>query len=109
MIAACGSTTDLKTPRFNRRLVGMAKKAFDGVEPRAGRRREVEDEPRMPREPLEHLGMLVSGVVVEDRVGHFTDGSPGLDRIQKSDEFLMAVSLHILTDHRAVENVHGGE
>ncbi len=83
--------------------------AFDGVEPRAGRRREVEDEPLVPSEPLEHFGMLVGGVIVEDHMHHLAGGNPSVDGVEKADELLMAVALHVLADDRAVENIHGGE
>ena len=46
----------------------LGEKAFDGVEPRARGRREVERPSRMCREPGQHLGVLVGGVVVEDGV-----------------------------------------
>ena len=83
--------------------------AFDGVEPRAGRRREVEDEPLVPSEPLEHFGMLVGGVIVEDHMHHLAGGNPSVDGVEKADELLMAVALHVLADDRAVENIHGGD
>ena len=83
--------------------------AFDGVEPLAGCRREVEDEPLVASEPLEHLGMLVSGVIVEDHVHHLAGGDLGVDGVEKADQLLMPVTLHVLADDRAVENIHGGE
>src|SRR5512132_1200965 len=40
----------------------LGEEALDGVEPRGGGRRVVEDEARMPAEPRHHLGMLVGGM-----------------------------------------------
>jgi hypothetical protein len=48
---------------------------LDGIEPRARGWREMEDEPLVSREALDHLGVLVGGVVVEDHVYHFTSGN----------------------------------
>jgi hypothetical protein len=53
----------LETP-----LRQLGEEALDRVEPRARGRREVESEALMAVEPGSHLGMLVSGVVVEDDV-----------------------------------------
>ncbi len=53
---------------FEAFLGELGEEAFDSVEPGAGGRREVEDEARMTPEPGHHLGVLVSGVVVEDEV-----------------------------------------
>ena len=46
----------------------LGEEAFDGVEPGAGCRHEVEGPARVAVEPLAHLGVLVRGVVVEDGV-----------------------------------------
>lgn len=49
--------------------------AFDGVEPQAQGRREVERLPRMRREPGQHLGVLVGGIVVESSVDALSSGT----------------------------------
>ena len=56
-----------------------------------------------------HGEMLVEGVVVEDRVDTPADGDFALDGVQKTDELLVAMTLHVVADHRAVEDVHGRE
>jgi hypothetical protein len=50
--------------------------ALDGIEPRARGRREVEDPAGMARQPGHDLGMLVGGIVVEDRVDHPAGPAP---------------------------------
>ena len=69
----------------------------------------MEDEPRVSGEPLKHLGMFVGGIVVEDDVDHLAGGDLGLDRVQKADELLMAVALHVVSDDGTVEHVESGE
>ena len=68
--------------------------ALDGVEPGRRGRREVEHPSRMAGEPGLDLGMLVRGVVVEDRVDQFAGRHRALDGIEEPDEFLMGVALH---------------
>ena len=65
----------------------------------------MEGEARVPVEPLADLGMFVRGVVVEDHVDCLASGHPRLDEIEKADEFLVPVSLHVATDHSSVEYV----
>jgi hypothetical protein len=49
--------------------------------------------------------MLVDGVVVEDGMDELASRDSGLDPVQETDEFLMAVARHALADDRAVENI----
>ena len=49
----------------------------------------------MPDEPLADLGMLVSGVVVEDDVDRFAGGYLCFDQVEKADKFLVAMPLHV--------------
>jgi hypothetical protein len=39
----------------------------------------------------------------------FPAGTLLLDDIEEANEFLMAMTLHVAADHRAVEDVHRGE
>ena len=87
----------------------LGEEALDGVQPGARRRYEVEGPAGMARQPLPDLGMLVRGIVVEDHVNDFASRHLGLDGIEKANEFLMPMALHTATDHRAIENVEGGE
>src|SRR5512133_2814077 len=87
----------------------LGEEALDGVEPRGGGRRVVEDEARMPAEPRHHLGMLVGGVVVEDDVHHFADRHLRLDGIEEAEELLVPMTRHAASDYGAFEDVQGGE
>jgi hypothetical protein len=53
--------------------------------------------------------MLVGCVVVDDGVDRLPRRNLSFDDIEEADELLMAMALHIATDHRAVEDVHRGE
>jgi hypothetical protein len=53
---------------------------------------------RMTPQPFDHLGVLVSGVVVEDGVDRLAGRDLALDGVQKPDELLMPVALHATTD-----------
>ena len=66
--------------------------AFDGIQPGAGGRREVEGPAWMPGEPGPDLRMLVGGVVVERSRGSASRPAPRLDRVEEADEFLMPVA-----------------
>ena len=61
--------------------------------------------PRMAGQPGAHLGMLVGGVVVEDRVHQLSGRHGGLDAVQKADELLVAMPRHALADHCAVQHI----
>src|SRR6187401_3191328 len=76
---------------------------LDGVEPRAGGRREVEGEARVSVEPLTHFRMLVSGVVVEDHVHDLSDRHLRLNGVQEADELLVTMALHASADDLAFE------
>ena len=52
----------------------------------------MEDPARMSRQPNQHFGMLVGGVVVEHRVDHLAGRDFALDGIEKADEFAVAVA-----------------
>src|SRR5664279_4551389 len=97
LIAACKSTTDRKMPRFNRRLVSLAKKP--GVEPRCRCWREVEGPAGMPGQPLAYLRMLVGCVVVDDGVDFLSRRHLRLDGVEEADELLVPVALHLSLIH----------
>jgi hypothetical protein len=78
---------------FQTSFCERGEKAFDGVKPRAGCRREVEDESLMTGEPLERFGMLVGRVIVEDHMDHLARGNLGIDCVEEADELLMAMAV----------------
>ena len=63
----------------------------------------------MAGEPLAHLRMLVDGVVVDDGVGDFAGRDMCFDGIEKANELLMAMALHVAADDRPVEHIQGSE
>ena len=69
----------------------------------------MEDKARVAIEPGANVRMLVGGIVVENDVDDLIDRNLRLDGVQKSNEFLMTMTLHIAADDRAVEDVEGGE
>ena len=87
----------------------LGEQAFDGVEPRARCRREVEGPASMAREPGADLRMLMDGVVVEDNVDQLAGRNLRLNGVEEADKLLMAVTLHVAADDRAVEDVERSE
>ena len=79
----------------------LGEEAFDGVEPGAGSRGEVEDEAGMAHEPRRDLRMLVGCVIVDDDVDDLAGRHLGLDGIEEADELLMAMALHAAADDLA--------
>ena len=63
----------------------------------------------MTVQPRPDLGVLVGGVVVDDGVDHFAGRDGALDGVEETDEFLMAMALHVAADGRAVEHVERGK
>ncbi len=63
----------------------------------------------MAAEPGEDLGVLVGGIVVEDRVDQFAGRHRAIDGIEEADELLVTVALHAAANHGALEHVERGE
>jgi hypothetical protein len=78
--------------------------AVDGIEPRAVRRCEVEGEALMAGEPFMHFGVFVCRIIIKDHLNGLACGDLRLDGVQKADERLMPVALHVPADDGAVEN-----
>jgi len=87
----------------------LGEEALDAVQPGTRRRHEVESPARMPSEPSADLRLFVGGVVVEDNVDGVVGRQFGLQRVQKTDELLVPMPLHVAPDHRAVEHVQSRE
>ncbi len=66
--------------------------ALDSVEPGGRGRGEVERPARVARQPSPHGGMLVGGVIVDDRVDRLAGRNLALDGVEEADELLMAGS-----------------
>ena len=86
--------------------VGLGDEAVDGgLEIDDG----VEDKTRVAIEPSPNVRMLVGGIVIENDVDDLTGWRLRLDGVQKSNEFLMTMALHVAADDCAVEDVESGE
>ena len=59
----------------------------------------------MARQPGLHLGMLVSGVVVDDGLDHLPGGHLSLNRVEEADELGVPMTLHASADHRAFQHI----
>src|SRR5579863_2974243 len=86
-------------------LCEVGKEAFNGIEPRGGRRSEVEDEAWMFVDPFDDLRALVSGIVVDNDVDGLFLWHPGIDSIEEADELLMAMALHALAEDLALKDI----
>src|SRR5260370_24894420 len=60
-------------------------------------------------DPFQHLGMLVSSIVVDNDMDRFLLGHRSVDNAKEADELLMAMMLHTLADDRALNHVERGE
>ena len=94
---------------FEPSLGHPGEKSLHCIEPGTGRRREVELPAWMPVEPGHHLRMFVSGVIVENGVNDLTRRNLDLDGVEKADELLMTVALHIPPSHGSIEDVEGSK
>ena len=68
----------------------------------------MKDKPRMPGKPGVHLGVIVGRVIIKNNMDYRSDRDVGLDRIEKADEFLMAVALHAAADDLAFQHIERG-
>ena len=65
----------------------------------------MEGPARVAVEPGADLGVLVDGLVVQDRVDDLAGWDGRLDRVEEADELLMPVALHAAADHLARQHV----
>ena len=69
----------------------------------------MEGEALVAIQPGSNLRVLVGGVVVEDHVHGLARRHLGFNGVEKADEFLMPVALHVAVDYRAIQHVQRGE
>ena len=60
-------------------------------------------------DPFQHLGMLVSSIVVDNDMDRFLLGHPDVDNGKEADELLMAMMLHTLANDLALKHIERGE
>ena len=94
---------------FQPPLRELGEEALHGIEPGARGWGEVEYPARMPLKPGQHLWVFVGGVVINNGVDDLAGRNLRLNGVEEADELLMAVALHVLAGHGAVEDVEGGE
>ena len=87
----------------------LGEEAFDRVEPGSRGRDEVKDEAGVPAQPGPHLGMLMSGVIVEHHVDDPAGRHLTFDGIEKPDKLLMPVMLHAAANDLALQHVERGK
>ena len=87
----------------------LGKEAFDGIEPGCGGGGEVERPTRMSGEPFTNRWMLMSCIVIDDRMDFLSFRHLGLDSVEETNELLVPVTLHVAADDGAVENVEGSK
>jgi hypothetical protein len=83
----------------------LGEEAVDRVEPRGGGRCEMEGPARVAGEPRSNIEMLVRGIVVEDHLDRLALGHLAFDGVEKADELLVAMPLHVAADDRAIEDI----
>jgi len=87
----------------------LGEEPLDGVEPGTGGGREVEGPAGMARKPFADLGVLVSGIIVDDHVDDLPDRDVAFEGVEEADEPLMPVALHVSAEHLAGQDVQRGE
>ena len=87
----------------------FGEEAFDGLEPGAGFRLEVEGPARVPGEPGFDFWVGVRGVVVDNGLDQLAGRNRALDGIEEADELLVPVSLHAAAEDDPIERVEGGK
>ena len=86
-------------------LCEVGKEAFNGIEPRGGRRSEVEDEAWMFVDPFDDFRVLVSSIVVDNDMDGLFLWHPGIDGIEEANELLMAMALHALAKDLPLKDI----
>ena len=56
-------------------------------------------------DPLQHLGVLVGGIVIDDDMNRLALRHPGIDDVEEADELLMTMTLHALAEDLARKDV----
>ena len=92
----------LQTP-----LGQFGEKPLDGIQPGGRSGREMEHPVGMPVKPgVDRVG-LVRRIVVKNDMHVAALGKLTPDGVEEGDEFLVPVALHVLPDHRDLENFQG--
>jgi hypothetical protein len=87
----------------------QAKPSFDLIEPGGRGWGEVDVIARSPGELGFDLGVLVSGVVIDDEMDIEIVGHVGIDVTQEREDFLVPMTLLALADDLAAGDIQGSE
>ena len=82
----------------------FAEPSLHHVEPGRGSGNEVKTESRMAFQPRLDSGMFVSSVVVHDQMQSQVGRCLDVDKLQKTDELLMPVPRHTVSDNFAIQH-----
>ena len=69
----------------------------------------MEGEALVAIQPGSNLRVLVGGIVVEDHVHGLAGRHLGFNGVEKADELLMPVTLHVAPDDGAIQHVQSGK
>jgi len=61
----------------------------------------------MTRQPCLYFRVLLGGIIIQYYLDRFSRWSTALNLVEKEKELLMTMALHVLPNHRAVENIEG--
>ena len=81
----------------------LPEEVLDGVHPRAGGRREMEDPSAMILQPICDGLVFVGGVVVQNGMHRKSAGTLPVDLAEERDDFLVPVALGVASDDLAVQ------
>jgi len=87
----------------------FAKPAFNQIQPRTGRWSEVHMKTRMPLEPGFNAGMFMCAIIIHDQMEIEFGIGFVVDFLKESEELLMPMAWHAVSDHLAVEHAQGSK
>lgn len=87
----------------------FSKPAFDHVQPRRTRRREVKMKTRVLGQPVFDDRVGVGPIVIQDQMKISPRRSRPIDRLQELQKLLMAMTWITGPDNRSIQHVQGGE
>ena len=87
----------------------VAKPAFDEIQPRGTRRREVQDKARMRGQPRGHVRVRVRPVVIQDEMERQVPRELAVEPPQEPQEFAVRVARETLADDFPFEHMQRGK
>lgn len=90
-------------------LAEFAKPTFNQIQPGTGRWGEVQMKTRMSLDPGFYAGMFMRAIIIHNQMEIEFGESFVIDYLKESDELLMPMAGHAVSDHLAVEHAQGGK